>query len=85
MGDKWSTGRYGLVTASGGREDVLNCPFPSGGELRRCMTEHGYVARSYEANPAGDYWTFQWIDTALLGGLALALTVAVVLLLRRRV
>ncbi|GJF26722.1 transporter [Streptomyces sp. HO565] len=85
MGDKWSTGHYGLVTASGRREDVLDCPFPSGGELRRCMAEHGYVARSYEANPAGDYWTFQWIDTALLGGLALALTVAVVLLLRRRV
>jgi signal transduction histidine kinase len=85
MDDKWSTGHYGMLTASGHRETDLDCPFPSGAELRSCMTEHGYVARFYEANPAGDYWTFQWVDTALLGTLALALTVAVVLLLRRRV
>ncbi|MFE0798590.1 hypothetical protein [Streptomyces sp. NPDC058812] len=35
------------------------------------MAQHGCAARFYEfyeANPAGDYWTFQWIDTALLGG-----------------
>ncbi len=44
----------------------------------------GYVARFYEANPAGDYWTFQWTDTAVLGGLAVLLTVVTVLLLRRR-
>ncbi|MEU0742638.1 transporter [Streptomyces sp. NPDC006134] len=85
MGDKWSTGRYGLITASGRRDDVLNCPFPSGAELRECMTHHGYVARFYEASPAGDYWAFQWTDTAVLGGLALALTAVTVLLLRRRV
>ncbi|WP_240330354.1 hypothetical protein [Streptomyces sp. CB09001] len=47
------------------------------------MTRHGYVSRYYEANPADDYWTFRWTDTALLGGLALALVT--VLLLRRRV
>jgi hypothetical protein len=85
MGEKWSTGNYGLVTASGNRDDVLKCPFPSSAELRECMTQHGYVARFYEANPAGDYWTFQWTDTALLGGLALLLTAVTVLLLRRRV
>ncbi|MFB6555494.1 ABC transporter permease [Streptomyces sp. NPDC056405] len=85
MGDKWSTGNYGLITASGRRESVLNCPYPSGRELKECMAQHGYVARFFEANPAGDYWTFQWIDTALLGGLALGLTVLTVLLLRRRV
>ncbi|MER7054016.1 transporter [Streptomyces sp. NPDC000351] len=85
MGDKWSTGHYGMVTASGRREDALNCPHPSGRELMECMSQYGYVARFYEANPAGDYWTFQWTDTALLGGLALGLTVATVLLLRRRV
>ncbi|RPF35031.1 transporter [Streptomyces sp. TLI_185] len=85
MGEKWSTGNYGLVTASGNRADVLKCPFPSSAELRECMSRHGYVARFYEANPAGDYWTFQWTDTALLGGLALLLTAVTVLLLRRRV
>ncbi|WP_217143506.1 ABC transporter permease [Streptomyces sp. AC627_RSS907] len=85
MGDKWSTGHDGLVTDSGGRTGVPDCPQPSGRELKECMAQHGYVARFYEANPAGDYWTFQWIDTALLGGLALILTVVTVLLLRRRV
>ncbi|MCX4591319.1 transporter [Streptomyces sp. NBC_01549] len=85
MGEKWSTGHYGLVTASGRHDDVLKCPFPSGAELKECMAQHGYVARFYDANPAGDYWTFQWTDTAVLGGLALLLTAATVLLLRRRV
>ncbi|MGR6969182.1 transporter [Streptomyces cynarae] len=85
MGEKWSTGVYGLITASGRHDDVLNCPFPSGAQLRECMAAHGYVARFYEANPAGDYWAFQWTDTAVLGGLAAVLTVVTVLLLRRRV
>ncbi|MFD5582476.1 transporter [Streptomyces sp. NPDC058733] len=85
MGDKWSTGHYGLITAGGQRSDVDVCPFPSGSELRRCMAQHHFVARFYEANPAGDYWAFQWTDTVLLGGLAALLTLATVLLLRRRV
>lgn len=85
MGEKWSAGNYGLITASGRHDNVLNCPFPSGAELKDCMAAHGYVARFYEANPAGDYWTFQWIDIAVLGGLAVLLTVVTVLLLRRRV
>ncbi|MGW5658687.1 ABC transporter permease [Streptomyces sp. NPDC003758] len=85
MGEKWSTGDYGLITATGRHDDVLNCPFPSGAQLKECMAAHGYVARFYEANPAGDYWTFQWTDTAVLGGLAAVLTVVTVLLLRRRV
>ncbi|MFE2261988.1 transporter [Streptomyces griseosporeus] len=85
MGEKWSTGTYGLITGSGRHDDVLSCPYPSGAELKACMAQHGYVARFYEANPAGDYWAFQWTDTALLGGLALLLTLATVLLLRRRV
>ncbi|MER7683725.1 transporter [Streptomyces sp. NPDC097610] len=85
MGDKWSTGHYGLITASGRHDDVLKCAFPSGADLRECMAQHGYVSRFYEANPAGDYWTFQWTDTAVLGGLALLFTAATMLLLRRRV
>lgn len=85
MGEKWSTGDYGLITASGRHDDVLSCPFPSGAQLKECMAANGYVARFYEANPAGDYWAFQWTDTAVLGGLAALLTVATVLLLRRRV
>ncbi|MFD7407388.1 transporter [Streptomyces sp. NPDC059866] len=85
MGEKWSAGNYGLTTASGRRDDVMNCPFPSGAQLEECMDRQGYVARFYEANPAGDYWTFQWIDTAVLGGLALLLTAVTVLLLRRRI
>ncbi|MGX1545128.1 transporter [Streptomyces adustus] len=85
MDEKWSTGDYGLITASGRHDDVLNCAFPSGAQLRECMTAHGYVARFYEANPAGDYWAFQWTDTAVLGGLAALLTICTVLLLRRRV
>ncbi|MEU9288438.1 transporter [Streptomyces sp. NPDC048275] len=85
MDEKWSAGHYGLITASGRHDSVTNCPYPSGAELRECMAERGYVARFYEANPAGDYWAFQWTDTAVLGGLAVLLTVVTVLLLRRRV
>jgi hypothetical protein len=85
MGEKWSTGTYGLITASGRHDDVLKCAFPSGTQLKECMAAHGYVARFYKANPAGDYWAFQWTDTAVLGGLAVVLTVVTVLLLRRRV
>lgn len=85
MDEKWSTGHYGLITASGRYDDVMNCPFPSSAQLKECMAQHGYVARFYEANPASDYWTFQWTDTALLGGLALLLTAVTMLLLRRRV
>ncbi|MFD7924172.1 ABC transporter permease [Streptomyces sp. NPDC059740] len=85
MDEKWSTGHYGLLTPSGHRADVLACPFPSGRELRACMAHHGYVARFYEANPVGDYWRFQWADTAVLGGLAVLLVVLTALLLRRRV
>ncbi|WP_328436407.1 transporter [Streptomyces sp. NBC_00444] len=84
MGEKWSAGHYGLITASGRRDDVMNCPFPSGAQLRECMDRHGYVARFYEANPVGDYWTFQWTDTAVLGGLAVLLTVVTAVLLHRR-
>ncbi|WP_316772625.1 transporter [Streptomyces sasae] len=85
MGEKWSTGTYGLITASGRHDSVFNCAYPSGTQLKECMAAHGYVARFYEANPASDYWTFQWTDTAVLGGLAALLTVVTVLLLRRRV
>ncbi|MFE3162645.1 transporter [Streptomyces sp. NPDC059224] len=85
MGEKWSTGDYGLITASGRHDSVFNCAFPSGTQLRECMATHGYVARFYEANPAGDYWAFQWTDTAILGGLAVLLTGVTVLLLHRRV
>ncbi|MGY1580906.1 hypothetical protein [Streptomyces sp. MN13] len=79
-----ATGEIRLITGSGRRDDVLSCPYPSGGELKKCMADGGYVSRFYEANPAGDYWTFQWIDTALLGGLTVALLLGTVLVLRRR-
>ncbi|WP_432073477.1 hypothetical protein [Streptomyces wuyuanensis] len=84
IGDKWSTGHHGLTTASGRRDDVMNCPFPSGSRLSECMDRHGYVARFYEANPAGDYRACQWTDTAVLGGLALLVTADTVLPLPRR-
>ncbi|GHJ35752.1 transporter [Streptomyces sp. TS71-3] len=85
MDEKWSTGNYGLITASGRHDSVMNCAFPSSPQLRQCMAEHGYVARFYEANPAGDYWTFQWTDTAVLGGLAVLLVAVTALLVRRRI
>jgi hypothetical protein len=85
MGGKWSAGHYGMITASGRREGIDNCPFPSSPELERCMSQHGYVSRFYEANPVSDYWTFQWTDTALLGGLTVVLLLVTALLLPRRV
>ncbi|MFJ8195134.1 hypothetical protein ACIQ8D_36175 [Streptomyces sp. NPDC096094] len=47
MGDKWSTGTYGLIKASGRRESVLDRPYPSGREPKECMSRHGCVARFY--------------------------------------
>ncbi|MEV7286944.1 transporter [Streptomyces sp. NPDC093252] len=84
MGEKWSTGTYGLITADGRRDDVMSCPYPSGADLRQCMADNGYVSRYYQANPPSDYWAFQWLDTGILAGAALLLTLATVLILRRR-
>ncbi|MEU6084778.1 transporter [Streptomyces sp. NPDC047108] len=85
MADKWSAGNWGYLTPSGRRESIANCPYPAGRELKECMTGHGYVSRVYSANPPGDYWAFQWIDTAVLAGLAVGLVALTVWRLRRRI
>ncbi|MFG2196488.1 transporter [Streptomyces sp. NPDC048639] len=85
MADKWSAGNWGYLTPSGHRESITNCPYPAGRELRECMTDHDYASRVYSANPPGDYWVFQWIDTAVLCGLAIALVAFTVWRLRRRI
>ena len=48
-----------------------------------CMARHGYHASS-TYQPAGRYWTFQWIEAGIFVGIsALLVTAAVVLVLRR--
>lgn len=48
-----------------------------------CMARYGYhVSSTYQ--PAGRYWTFQWIETGIFVGItALLVTAAVVVVLRR--
>jgi hypothetical protein len=48
-----------------------------------CMHRLGYLLRmTYQ--PAGRYWTFQWIEFGIFVALAAALTAAAVIVLRRR-
>ncbi|MGO4455733.1 ABC transporter permease [Streptomyces sp. M-16] len=84
VGSAWSTGEFGYLTPDGREHSIWNVCQTSGEELRQCMAEHGFVARYHKVYPSGDFWTFQWIDTALYaGGAVLLLTVTVVLLRRR--
>lgn len=55
-----------------------------GEELRRCMAEHDFVARYHKVYPSSDFWTFQWIDTALYAGAAALLLAFAFAVLRRR-
>ncbi len=84
VGSAWSTGEFGYLTPDG-REHDINTPVcqTSGEELRQCMAEHGFVARYHKVYPSGDFWTFQWIETALYLGLAAVLVALVPYVLRR--
>ncbi|MEU7041284.1 transporter [Streptomyces varsoviensis] len=83
VGSAWSTGKFGYIKPSGAEEGVMNCPF-SGAELKRCMAEHGYVARFHKVHPSSDFWPLQWIETAILLSLAITLTALTVHWLRTR-
>ncbi|MEV0264991.1 transporter [Streptomyces sp. NPDC050617] len=83
VGSAWSTGQFGYIKPSGAEEGIMNCPY-SGAELKQCMAEHGYVARFHKVHPSSDFWPLQWIETAILLGLALALTVLTIRWLRAR-
>jgi len=51
--------------------------------VNRCMDAHGYRVRiSYQ--PAGRYWTFQWIEFGIFAALSILLVVVALVLLRRR-
>ncbi|MEV5507921.1 transporter [Streptomyces orinoci] len=84
VGSAWSTGQFGYLDRSG-REYPIDryCQF-SGAELKRCMADHGFVARYHKVYPSGDFWAFQYIETAIYLVAAVALVVAVCLALRRR-
>ncbi|MGR4884970.1 transporter [Streptomyces sp. LARHCF249] len=84
VGSAWSTGEFGYLTPDG-REHDINTPVcqTSGEELRQCMAEHGFVARYHKVYPSSDFWTFQWIETALYLGLAAVLVALVLYVLRR--
>ncbi|MFB7467016.1 transporter [Streptomyces sp. NPDC056224] len=84
VGSAWSTGEFGYLTPDG-REHDINTPVcqTSGEELRQCMAEHGFVARYHKVHPSSDFWTFQWIETALYLGVAAALVAMVLYVLRR--
>ncbi|MEV4437579.1 transporter [Streptomyces sp. NPDC049577] len=84
VGSAWSTGDFGYLDAAGREYSIARYCQTSGADLKRCMAEHGFVARYHKVHPAGDFWTVQWIETALYGGLAAGLTVLTWVWLRRR-
>jgi hypothetical protein len=52
-------------------------------QMNACMHQLGYEMRSIY-QPADRYWPFQWIEFGIFLGLAVALTVGAIILLRRR-
>lgn len=52
-------------------------------QMNACMQRHGYQFRS-TYQPAGRYWTFQWIEFGIFAGLAVLLVAAGLIVLRRR-
>ncbi|MCX5195267.1 transporter [Streptomyces sp. NBC_00249] len=84
VGSAWSTGEFGYLTPDGREHSIRNVCQYSGEELRQCMAEHGFVARYHKVYPSSDFWTFQWIDSALYTGGAVLLLAVTLLVLRRR-
>lgn len=84
VGSAWSTGEFGYLTPDGREHSIWNVCQTSGEELRQCMAEHGFVARYHKVYPSSDFWTFQWIDTALYAGAAALLLAFAFAVLRRR-
>ncbi|MGI5335993.1 glycosyltransferase family 39 protein [Streptomyces sp. CA-181903] len=76
----WWTGR-GYLTAGGGQAPWAACPPEQGTDT--CLSTHGFTGTFVTAHPPGDYWTFQWLDTAVLLALALALAFLVARRLHR--
>jgi hypothetical protein len=83
IGSARSAGQYGYVARDGSYHDISACMF-SGSELKKCMASHDFVARYYRVFPSHDFWTSQWIATAILLVLTAGLVALVVVLLRRR-
>ncbi|UQW99690.1 transporter [Streptomyces sp. RerS4] len=84
VGSAWSTGEFGYLTPDGREHSIRNVCQTSGEELRQCMAEHDFVARYHKVYPSGDFWTFQWIETALYLGFAAVLVTLTLLVLRHR-
>ncbi|MFC5149916.1 glycosyltransferase family 39 protein [Streptomyces aureoversilis] len=77
----WQTS-WGYLTSDGGTAPATACPVEQ--DTAACMNAHGFSSRFTTAYPPGDFWTFQWLDTAALLTLAVALTALVTWRLRCR-
>ncbi|MFF7730621.1 transporter [Streptomyces sp. NPDC008001] len=86
VGSAWSTGEFGFIDAAGRKHAIADaCPWGEGlPDLKTCMAQKGFTGRYHKVYPSSDFWTFQWIETAVFLGLAAALTVLVCYVLRRR-
>jgi hypothetical protein len=51
--------------------------------MDQCMGQHGYEMRTV-FQPAGRYWTFQWIEFGIFAGLAAVLVATAIVVLRRQ-
>jgi ABC-type transport system involved in multi-copper enzyme maturation permease subunit len=75
----------GFLTSSGRHVDAGACPWDDylePDEFKACMDEHGYVSTLHEA--PHDFWTFQWVESAILLGLTAAVIALTYRLVRRR-
>lgn len=82
IGSAWSKG-YGYLTPDGREHPIDEYCQTSGEPLKRCMAEHGFVARYHKVYPSSDFWVFQWIETVLYLGAAAALIALILFVLRR--
>jgi hypothetical protein len=73
-----------VVTGPIGPIQIPNCAkVPTREQMNACLAQSGYHLRS-TFQPAGRYWTFQWIEAGIFVGIsAILVAVAVFLVLRR--
>jgi hypothetical protein len=74
---------HGRVLGGGIPLPAVCAAAPSRHSVDACMQRQGYLVRT-TYQPAGRYWTFQWVEFGIFAALAAGLTVIAVLVLRRR-
>ncbi|MEV6673885.1 transporter [Streptomyces sp. NPDC051162] len=86
IGSAESAGDFGFIDRAGRLvHEPAACASGDGlPDMKTCMAQKGFTGRFYKVYPASDFWVLQWIETAILIGLAAALMALICVVLRRR-